>query len=102
MSTYAITFTIHYDNSDSWNLRYNSFMAEVRKCPVVWDETTSFCLVQTAETIDQLERRLYLSLFDASKDKLLVIDVSYDAAICRGAISDKVKLGNLLPGIQKK
>lgn len=102
MSTYAITFTIDYDTAASWNRRYDSFMDEVRKCPVVWTETTSFCLVQSAESIEALERRLFLSQFDPTKDKMVVINVSNDPAISRGAIKDPATLRKLLPGIQQR
>jgi hypothetical protein len=102
MPTYAITFTIDYDTHESWNRRYDSFMTAVRQCPVVWLETTSFCLVQTSETLAALEQRLWLTSFDSTKDKMVVINVSYDDAICRGAIKDRAKLETLLPGIQKK
>lgn len=100
LATFAITFSFHYDST--YNDRYSSFMAEVRKCSTVWDETTSFALVETTETLEALESRLYLSQFSPSRDKMLVINVSYDAAIARGALSYKATLQTLLPGIAIK
>lgn len=102
MAIYAITFTIDYDTAVNWNRRYDSFMGEVRKCSTVWTETTSFCLVETTESLETLERRLFLSLFDPVKDKMLVINVSYDSAIARGAIQHPAVLRALLPGIELK
>jgi hypothetical protein len=102
MSTYAISFDLKYDTSESYTKRYQSLMTAIRACPTVWTATTAFCLVETTETLEALERRLYLTLFDATKDKLLVINVSYDAATIRGPSTDLPTLRKLLPGIQEK
>jgi hypothetical protein len=100
MSTFALSFNIHYD--DTYSDRYGSLMAEVRKCSKIWAETTSFCLVQTAESLTAFESRLYLSKFAPSKDRMLVIDVSFDSAIARGKIDYPSTLGSMLPGIAIK
>jgi len=98
MHTYAVSFTIHYDTDRQ--RRYDSLMAEIRKCSRVWEETTSFCLVETSETLDVFERRLYLSHFSPTKDKLLVVSVRYDDAKARGAIKLPATLRMLLPSIK--
>jgi predicted RNA-binding protein len=77
-------------------------MAVIRSYTKVWDETTSFALVETNETIDVFEQRLWLSKFDSTKDKLLVIDVSYDTATFRGTVKKIDTLKSLLPGIVQK
>jgi len=102
MSTFAISFDLKYDTSESYGKRYTSLMAAIRACPTVWSATTAFCLVETSETLEALERRLYLSQFDATKDKLLIINVSYDSATIRGLNTDLATLRKLLPGIQEK
>ena len=58
--------------------------------------------MSTTEALEELERRLYLTQFSTSMDKMLVIDVSYDSAISRGDITEKEKLTKLLPGINHK
>lgn len=100
MTVYAITFRLEHD--ETWSDRYDSFMDAVRACKTVWAETTSFCLVETDETLEALERRLYLTQFSTFKDTMVVIQVSYDAAVARGKIKDKETLRNLLYGIDIK
>jgi len=102
MATYAVSFNIAYDSSASYSERYDSFMAEVRKSSKVWAETTSFCLCETSEAIEDFELRLYLSKFSPSKDKLLVLDVRYDASIARGKIDYPSTLRSLLPAVVVK
>ena len=102
MSTFAVTFDIKFDTATNWNRRYDSLMAAINKCKRVWKETTSFCLVETTETLDDFERRLFLTDFDGSQDKMLVIDVGYDSCISRGAIKDKALLRALMPMVQSK
>jgi hypothetical protein len=102
MATYAVTFDLKYDTSESYGARYASFMEAIRKCSSVWTATTSFALVQTSEALEDFERRLYLTRFDVTKDQMVVIDVSYDSAISRGAIKEPQKLASLLPGIVQK
>jgi hypothetical protein len=77
-------------------------MEQVNKCKTVWKETTSFALVESDETIDAIERRLWLSKFDSTTDILLVIDVSYDTATIRGATKDRSTLKKLMYGIKEK
>ncbi|VVT04749.1 hypothetical protein [Erythrobacter sp. EC-HK427] len=102
MATYAVSFNIHYDTANSYNERYESLMDEIKKCPKFWLETTSFCLCETNETLETFERRLYLSKFSPTKDKMLVLDVRYDDAIARGNIKDQMTLRSLLPSVVVK
>ena len=103
MSTYAISFNLLYGNDgDSYSERYASLMAAIRKCPKVWDETTSFAVVETSETITDLERRLWLSKFDSTKDILFVVDITYKDCTIRGATKNRSKLKEILPHIQEK
>lgn len=102
MATYAISFQIKYDSGDNWGERYNSLMAAINSCSKVWSETTSFCLVQTNETLTELERRLWLTKFDATQDILFVVDVSYDSCTIRGATKKRATLKELMPALQEK
>ena len=95
MTTFAVSFSISYDQS--YATRYDSFMTEIRRYGRVWAETTSFCLVETQENIQDFERRLYLSAFAPSSDKMLVLDVRFNSAIARGHIADPTLLSGLLP-----
>ncbi len=83
MANYAISFRIA-DNAGS-DARRKSLMEAVRKCTLHWEETTSFCLVFTTETLSELEQRLWASDFNPGLgDKMLVFPVTGDAAITRG------------------
>lgn len=96
----AVSFHLDYDST--YTDRYASLMKAIRSCPKVWEETTSFAIVETTEKIEDFERRLFLTDFKPSVDTLLVIDVSYDTAISRGKIRDPKTLKELLPGLQAK
>lgn len=102
MTVYAISIKIDYDSPSSWSERYDSLMAAILKCPKVWSETTSLCVVETPETLEQLETRLWLTKFDSSKDILLVAEIGHVACALRGAAKDKLKLKSLLPRLQLK
>ncbi len=83
MGVYAISFRLHEDPTRS--SRYDSLVEQIGKCATVWDETTSFALVETSESLSELEHRLYYkSTIIASKDLLLVLRLSDDPAILRG------------------
>jgi hypothetical protein len=101
MSTYAISFKL--ESNSTYAARYTSLMEQIRACTNVWTETTSFALVSTNETIDQLEQRLYYkTLLSASSDILVVINVTGDAATIRGTNSYPHTLSALLPSIVQK
>ena len=97
MATYAISFNLHYDST--YSDRYDSLMKAIRSSATVWEETTSFALVESSKSLTIFEIDLYLSKFDATKDILVVIDVTNCAAEARGKIADKTKLRKLLPNI---
>lgn len=85
MPHYAVSYDIHYDST--YSARYNSLVAEIGKTPgkSVWDETTSFALVETSESLSTFADRLYFrTQFSAATDKLLVIDYATSTAIGRG------------------
>lgn len=101
MPTYAISF--EFKSDATYPHRYQSFMNQVRLCHRVWTETTSFALVDTAESLFTLESRLYCkSDFNHLTDKVLVIDVTGDKGIFRGVNSMPSTLGLLMPNVDQK
>lgn len=100
MATYAVSFEFKYD--DSYSDRYNSFVSYLYK-HIYWAETTSLILVESSRDIADFEVNLYImTQFDATKDKLLVIEVQYDNAIARGKFANTTNLQKLLYGISIK
>lgn len=59
MATYAVSFEIKADNE--YDKRYASLVKQLKLKGTMWDETTSFALVQTTESLDDFEHRLYFS-----------------------------------------
>jgi hypothetical protein len=100
MATYAVSFDIHYNTT--YSERYQSLMAEIHKCSRVWEETTSFCLCETSESLDIFQQRLYMSRFDPGIDKMLVMDVKLNASVARGSIQYPNTLKALLPYVVVK
>lgn len=100
MATYAISFCLAADST--YSERYQSLMDVVRSFPTVWEETTSFALVESSLSLEEVERLLYLSKFSPSNDKMLVINVTSDACIGRGKIEYPYTLGKLMPSIEIK
>lgn len=100
MNVFAISFSIKFDTT--YGERYDSLMTAIRKCNRLWEETTSFCLVGTNESLTMLEHRLYMTEFSPSRDKLLIIDVGFDRAVARGNISYPATLKGLLPNCDVK
>ena len=103
MATYAVSFNIKYDSEASYTERYSSFMSRMRQISGrMWAETTSFCLCETDLDMESFERSLWLTSFDATKDKMLVLDVHYDSAIARGSLDYPSTLRALLPLVSVK
>lgn len=100
MATYAISFKL--ETNSTYSARYTSLMEQIRACESCWTETTSFALVSTAETIDQLEHRLYYKSLVTSTDILVVLNVTGDTATIRGINDYPHTLRGLLPGIIQK
>lgn len=98
MGIFAISFRIHSDSTRQG--RYDSLVEQIRECSAVWEETTSFALVESTETLSALEHRLYhRSDLIAAKDMLLVLQLSDDAAILRGENKYPNTLRRLRPKI---
>jgi hypothetical protein len=89
MPNYAVSFKIASETvgAFTYNERYKSLMEQVDKDLLAWDETTSFALVDTGESLSDFADRLYFrSDIFSSTDILLVIDHAKSAAIGRGPI----------------
>ena len=97
MPSFAISFRVHEDST--YRVRYQSLVEQIKKCSYAWLETTSFALVRTSETLDDLEFRLYYdSKLQADRDLLFVVPVTDEPAILRG----KDNLPNTLRAILPK
>lgn len=97
MAVYAVSFRIH--NDTDYSRRYESFTKALTAGAIrSWEETTSFVLVETAESIDTFCLRIYVgSAFDASKDIYLVMDVEKPSARFRGKNEYPNTLQALIP-----
>lgn len=99
MAVYSVSFNIKYD--DTYSARYDSFMEQVKKSGKWWAETTSYVVVETAESIDEFCSRIYAySDFNASKDRYLVLDVNAKSGRYRGVNTDS-DLFTLIPYVKK-
>ncbi|NVD45838.1 hypothetical protein [Qipengyuania atrilutea] len=101
MPIYAVSFEIK--NDASYNDRYQSLMKQIRACEMHWEETTSFVLVKTGESLSDFETRLYvLSQFSHIRDKMLVLQVSGDDGVFRGVNNMPSTLALLMPNVVQK
>lgn len=97
MGTMAVSF--RFKDNATREARYNSFVEQLRKM-VIWEETTSFALVETDMTAAQLEADLYSSTDISSyDDKFIVIDVTGCQASARGVFDYTSTLRSLLPRV---
>lgn len=98
MTIFAISYCFREDAGAA--ARRESLVREIGRCARIWDETTSFALVETAEPLAALEARLYLdSGLNAIKDRLVVIELVDARATARGVMADREGLRALLPGV---
>lgn len=101
MAVHSVSFTLKRDST--YSERYESFMAQIRASKKVWEETTSFALVETAESASELETRLYVkSMFNHTKDLMIVIDVTGRSGVSRGKLEYPLTLGAIMPNVTQK
>lgn len=101
MTVYAVSFTLASDST--YGDRYDSLMKQVRAKGKIWEETTSFALVETSESLSDFEIRLYVdSDFNATKDLMVVIAVTGCNGICRGKNALSATLSSIAPEIEQK
>jgi hypothetical protein len=101
---YAISFRIDTDTHGgrTYLERYSSFMDQVRKTSV-WEETTSFALTVSDETLENFVARLYLgSKFNAITDLMVVIDIERGVAVTKGKVSYPATLSSMLNRLVQK
>ena len=100
MPVFSVSFRIHRDAT--YQHRYDTFVEQLTSVGVgnYWDETTSYMLVRTHETIGDFCTRIYVhSGFDSSKDVYVVMDVDAKSARARGKIEYPNTLKSLVPYI---
>lgn len=88
MATHIVSFRIAHDAgySDRWSSTVDAIRAEAAD-GTTWEETSSFFLLRSSKSADSLASSIYVgSGFDATKDKLLVVDVSKNAHATRGKV----------------
>lgn len=103
MPHYAVSFEIK--SGPGYGDRYSSLIAQIRAVPGknVWEETTSFALVETTESLEIFADRLYYkSDLNSVIDKLLVMDHFTGKAIVRGPILYPHTLGGHFYSCVKK
>jgi len=101
MSTFVISYMIKSDST--YASRYSSLVEQIRECSSKWEETTSFAVVSTAETLTALADRLYYkSLIISEKDILLVLDPNTGDAVIRGPVQYPNTLKSMLPKLAQK
>jgi len=89
MSVFVISFRIHEDST--YEERYESLVEEIKKEAIgdvgdIWDETTSFFILQSNKSSTSLCTDLYMhSKISDEKDILLVINLSQKGYAQRGA-----------------
>lgn len=101
MPVHAVSFTLKDDRTRP--TRYKSLMEQIRLKGDVWEETTSFALVETTESVTELESRLYLnSDFSHLTDLMIVLDVTGRAGVCRGKNDLPTTLRLMMPTVEQK
>ncbi|WP_147399922.1 MULTISPECIES: hypothetical protein [Brevundimonas] len=101
MGVYAVSFELKSDSD--YSERYDSLMEQLKLKGKMWDETTSFALVETDESLDSFENRLYFkSKLSNTRDKLFVVDVTDRPCIARGAFVMPFTLKSIMPKVVQK
>jgi hypothetical protein len=90
MSIFVISFRVHEDST--YDERYESLVEKIKDEAIgdsvadVWDETTSFFIIQSSKSSKSLCDDLYMgSKISEEKDILLVINLSQKGYAQRGA-----------------
>ncbi|KSO59682.1 hypothetical protein APB06_03310 [Pseudomonas aeruginosa] len=97
MANFIVTFQIKAD--DTYQSRYSSFKKKINELTSYkhWDETTSFYCFELDYTAQRLCSELYTgSEFNATKDIMVVIDVSNREKATKGPIQYPALLDSYL------
>ncbi len=99
MSVFAISFRFSEKRTahGSYQERYDSFVGAVKDATAsaIWDGTSSFILIESAETAAQLKKDFeVLSTFDPDVDLALIINLSQKdyAVLGAGSVSQLAML----------
>lgn len=95
MAKYAISF--YLKSNDTYGDRYQSLMDAIHRCRRVWTEPTCLALVETDETLVELERRLWMTRFSSVTDLLFVVDVGDGPCSVRGSAQNRTMLKAIMP-----
>lgn len=98
MATHIVSFRIAQDANATE--RWASTVARIKaeSTDGSWDETTSLILIKSEKSAVDLASSIYFgSLLDASKDKLLVVDITRNAYATRGQIDYPATLASFFP-----
>lgn len=102
---YAISFRLKNATCGGFTYgeRLASLIEQIRMTKPSWEETTSFALVKSTETIENFLNRLYLkSNFSAADDLMIVIDIERAVAATKGVVEYPATLTSLLNGLGQK
>lgn len=97
MSTHVISFRLA--NDANYAERWESTMNAIRKEAIggsCWEETTSFVVLQSLKSAEDIARAIYLgSLLNSVTDTLLVINSSNNTFATQGKINYPATLASL-------
>lgn len=102
---YAVSFRLKNATcaGSTYGERLESLMAQIRATGNTWEETTSFALFSSSETIGTLIDRLYFeSSFSEAHDLMIVIDIHSGVAMTRGVVSYPSTLRSLVGTLAQK
>jgi hypothetical protein len=88
MANFIVTF--EFKSDDTRKARYDSFVKKINELTAHrhWDETTSFYCFELDTTADSLCSTLYIgSDFNATKDMMVVIDISNRQKATKGPLA---------------
>ena len=95
MATYLITFRLDYNSS--YSDRWDSVVKAIRAQALdgrTWEEMTSVIVLESSKTAEALALDIYItSDFNATTDKLLVVNSSNNTHATRGEIDYPATLG---------
>lgn len=97
MATYIIMFRLDYNStySDRWDSVVSKVRAEAQ-FGKTWEEMTSIIILESSKSADELASAIYIrSSFDATTDKLLVVNSANGAYATRSHIDNPASLASL-------
>jgi hypothetical protein len=100
MATYVVSFRLEYDGT--YSDRYSSVVDAIRKEAEAgsrWEELTSLFIFKSSKSSDSIASSIYVgSLFDITKDAVLVVNASSGSFATRGKIEYPATLASQFSG----